>query len=308
MPTAPLVAALLLFSITPAAADDALGAEALAPAQRDTARDSITVYLHGPFIHLSASGKQRPLILDADEATLSTAQEKAGGVPRFGRDEVLIITGHGESYACRRLSQTAFYQNAADYRLPDQAHLVIYWAELGGYTDASYAEVAAAQQAYLARRAAGEVELLPLSALTPEAAGEPLPPPPPEEPEPTATAYCHGLFPHPGPVTLPASQLTLGRALQQAGGVTKLSYGSIKIRLLDGEKRSTVINISLQEIYTGNIDYSLPENAHIVAPEFLIGGGEREALKPLQTAYFQRLDAGLLTVRPLSEYRTGGQP
>jgi hypothetical protein len=277
----------------------------VAPAQTDT--ETVTIYLHGPFIHLSASGKQRQLTLDADEATLSTVLEKAGGVPRFGRDDVLIITGQDNTYA-RRLSQTTFYRGSTDYRLPQGAHIAIDWAELGGFTDAAYAEVAAAQQAYLARRAAGQVELLPLSALTLETAGEQLPPAPPEEPEPTVTAYCHGLFPNPGPVTLPISQLTLGRALQQAGGVTKLSYGSIKIRLLDEEKRSTVISISLHEVYTGNIDYSLPENAHIIAPEFLIGNGAREALLELQTAYFQRLDAGLLTVRPLSEYRTGSKP
>lgn len=306
MPTAPLAAALLLFSLTSPAADGALGAEAVSPAQTDA--ETVTVYLHGPFIQLSASGKLRPLTLDADEATLSTALEKAGGVPRFGRDDVRIITGHGETYACRRLSQTAFYNGCADYRLPHGAHLVIAWADLGGYTDATYAEVLAAQQAYLARRAAGEVELLPLSALAPEAAGEPSPPPPPEEPEPTATAYCHGCVVHPGAVTLPVSQLTLGRVLQGVGGVTYYATDSLKIRLLDEDKRSEVISLSLKELYSGNFDYSLPENAHVISQESIIGSRDGEALKPLQTAYFQRLDAGLLTVRPLSDYRPSSQP
>jgi hypothetical protein len=320
MSTAPLAAALLLFSLTPEAprADDAPEEAAnvpsgiAAPSSEPEAgtippSETVTVYLHGPFIHLSASGKQRPLILDADEASLSTALEKAGGVPRFGRDDVLIITGHGETYARRRLSQTAFYQNIADYRLPHGAHLVIAWADLGGYTDATYAEVLAAQQAYLTRRATGEVELRPLSVLTPEATGEPLPPPPPEEPEPTATAYCHGQFNHPGPTTLPASQLTLGRVLQGAEGIVRLSPGALKIRLVNEDKRTTVISVSLSELYATNDDYLLPDGTHIVAPETFATGSEN--LQTLQTAYFQRLDAGLLTVHPLSDYRaSGSQP
>ncbi|MDP0494910.1 MAG: hypothetical protein Q7Q73_01760 [Verrucomicrobiota bacterium JB024] len=305
MPTAPLAAALLLFSLTHPAAGETLGAASVAPAQTDT--ETVTVYLHGPFIHLSASSKQRPLTLDADEATLSTVLEKAGGVPRFGRDDVLIITGQDNTYARRRLSQTAFYRGSTDYRLPQGAHIAIDWAELGGFTDAAYAEVAAAQQAYLARRAAGQVELLPLSALAPEAAGEQLPPPPPEEPESAATAYCHGCVVHPGAVTLPVSQLTLGRVLQGVGGVTYYATDSLKIRLLNEDKRSEVISLSLKELYSGNFDYSLPENAHVISQEAIIGSRDGEALKPLQTAYFQRLDAGLLTVRPLSEYRPSSQ-
>lgn len=102
----------------------------------------------------------------AGEASLALALEKAGGISRHGSLEISITTKTQGSSHTFRLPGSKFYEGDKDFLLPDGTMVMISQCDFFGTenTRTNFARLEESRREFLRRRAAGEINLVPLNA------------------------------------------------------------------------------------------------------------------------------------------------